>query len=222
MRISSVQIVGIFMLVLFYSCHCDDKTCAGFNKKYLDWLPYPVGDSIRFVNDVNDVIAFKAYNLFATEEKINHCTSVQSYGCKCDGCENIFASNSTETNDTSRKIVDAFGRTIQYFKYMNNEMNIVYPDSNNILLKYTILDQRNSFTISPALKINSGDSLLTSIVLGGKTYTDVIMHQVDTTLILSSNPIYNVYFVWKSYYTKQYGVVGFFDLKTHSLFYRKP
>jgi hypothetical protein len=48
------------------------------------------------------------------------------------------------------------------------------------------------------------------------------VHQVDTTARPFGNPIYNVYFVWKSYYNKEFGVIAFYDLHTGSLFYRKP
>lgn len=96
-------------------------------------------------------------------------------------------------------------------------------DTDPIASKWSMafFDKVNKLIVAPSLKLVNGDSLVTTFTAGSRTYSNVIFHWSDTTLSQTPNPIYNMHFVWTSYYTKGHGIVAFYDLKTRSLFYRQ-
>jgi hypothetical protein len=135
-------------------------------------------------------------------------------GCGCPGCGAAFLDTKAITNDTTRN-----GTNIQGQRFYANELYTriekIYPDSNLVALNYTILYHQNRIFIGPNFGLHDfNDSILPTFTIGGNTYSNVVVHETDTTA--------NYMFVWKSYYSKEFGIVAFFDRKTQSLFYRKP
>jgi hypothetical protein len=91
------------------------------------------------------------------------------------------------------------------------------PDQKLISAHYTLLDLNIFLVLSDSVQSEPNDSLLPILTLGNKTYYNIYVREVDTT--------YNNYTqqesVWKAYYNEQYGIVGFYDRQTQSLFYRE-
>jgi hypothetical protein len=214
----------IFILVLLYAagCKCDDLICPTLTQESLDWLPYQPGETIRYVNNNGAEILFKVERFESGPSLILECGPDGLLGCKCPDCPEPNADAFARTKDTSRKITTAQGQTVMVFDGLYT--HILKPDNkkDSVFLTYHVFDHRNTIAISPSIRLNSKDSLIAAFTVGNTTYANVIVHETDTTAKPYANPIYNVYFVWKSYYNKQYGVIAFHDLKTGSLFYRQP
>ena len=190
------------------------------NSAYLSWFPYAVGDSIVFVDSTGKKIVFTVSNLSKSEDYERSCFRGE-IGCTCPSCDQTAtAYEHGYTTDSSMQIVNTQGMPVRTYNEISVSIDSV--ERGGYDLGYRIFDLSAGFSISPTfnLLINN-DILIDSLTLGNHTYTDVVVHQVDTTATISQNPIFNVYFVWKTYYSKQFGVVGFHDLKTHTLFYRK-
>ena len=89
-------------------------------------------------------------------------------------------------------------------------------------LNYQVLDCPGAFGISttemiPDTHLRPTGRVLDSVTLGGVTYTNVYTEEADTLGTIYVQPSS----VWKTYYNKQYGVLGFEDRQTRSLFYRE-
>jgi hypothetical protein len=221
------RFVKVFALIVFvclyYACKCDNKPCPGLDAQFSAWLPYQQGDIITYANDSGQEIQFTV-NRYEVSAPITEvpCHADSYGGCHCADCPNLSNEVFGETTDTSRRIVNAAGQST---KVLNNTLSIYVRQVDDygkaVHVNYTICDHFNELPIYPSVTPDKGDSLLPSFAAGNHTYSNVITHQVDTTVKRYGNPIYNVYYVWKSYYNKEYGVIAFYDLKTNSFFYRK-
>ena len=222
----------------FVSCKCKDTVCPALDSKYDAWLNVTNGDSIKFKNSNGATIIFKVANKGTTESKIVDCKG-SGLDCNCSVCEYPTGSYYELTRDSSRIQIDSLGRIYRVHDYSTIQVKSEYDRGNKTeassistspyILNYTILDHENSFQISPSLVLKPGDSLLSNYNIGGKNYSNVIVHQTDTSVApypYSYQPqVYYPHFkykfyITKSYFAKDYGVIAFYDNLTQSLFYR--
>jgi hypothetical protein len=217
-----IKVLALIVLPgFYYACKCDALLCPALDAQYSAWLPYQAGDVITYSNGNGQEIQFTVTRYVVSEVKEQHCTPDHFGGCHCADCPEPSSDVHAETSDTSRKIVDAQGRTIKIDNYLNIGIGKPSEKSDSVFLSYSVFDNNNSMPVGPSVIINGKDSLLASFTIGNHTYSNVIKHEVDTLAKPYRNPSYNVYFVWKSYYNKEFGIIAFYDLKTRSLFYRK-
>jgi hypothetical protein len=142
--------------------------------------------------------------------------------CKCPPeCPTPTAYHSAETDDKSRFLAIP-AKPVRNYDIYEVGISKLKDKKDTVISHYRILDHGNYFALEPSLKLYGKDSLLSSYTFGSQTYTDVIFHERDTTAELRPVPIWNLFFVLKSYYSIEHGVLSFFDLKTNSWFYRKP
>jgi len=217
-----IKVLALIVLFGFYcACKCDPILCPALEPRYSAWLPHKAGDVITYSNGNGQEIQFTVSRYGVSEVKELHCGPDGFGGCHCPECPEPSSGLHAETSDTSRKIVDALGQTAKIVRYLNIEIRKPNEKNDSVFLSYSVFDNNNSMPVGPSVIINNKDSLLPSFTIGNHTYLNVITHEVDTLAKPYGNPIYNVYFVWKSYYNKEFGIIAFYDLKTRSLFYRK-
>lgn len=71
----------IVSLSVIFFCGCK-QVCPGFPKELADFFPYRVGNSVCFVNELNDSLLFSVNDLFIPQEH-----SYKKEWCsKCDDC----------------------------------------------------------------------------------------------------------------------------------------
>lgn len=205
----------LFLILLFYGCDCGNITCPGLGSQYDEWLPYKTGDEITYTNNHGEEIRFTVTDYQPSIDRIEECSKNGFGGCYCSDCPIAFIKSRAANTDTSRKKGKIAYNSIS--TYADN----INQNGDSIFLSYTIFDNTNTIMIHPNFEINTNDSLLNTYTFGNKTYNNVIVHERDTTYNPNLSPAFNINYAWKSYYTKEYGVVAFYDLKTRSLFYRK-
>jgi hypothetical protein len=216
------KFLSVITAIFFISgCKCGDETCHALKPEYNDWIPYQVGDIVKFVNDSGYEVDFTVSDRKISESYIIECGRSELGGCYCHDCAIQPSYFYATTSDNTWHVSDSLGNTILTYNSLYTNITQPDPDYDKVKAQYAILDQTNEITIGPAYTVTGDDILLPSLTLGGVTYNNVIVHESDTAII-SPNPAYNVHFVFKSYYNKEYGVFAFYDLKTQSLFYRKP
>jgi hypothetical protein len=222
--IKNLQTICFYVacLVLLSACKsCKDKVidCPGFPSSQLTWLPYALGDTINFVDSVGAQIQFVVdYNEITAYEQKTCRRTFPAPECRCTNTPpNAYVI--ANTNDKSRKVTNALGVDISFYTSLSTSIKVI--DSVQYEVQYSLFDCDNSFKIYPSITVNPKDSLLASYTVGGKTYSDVVLHVVDTSIIKNANPIYNEYFIERCYYAKSKGIIAFQDLKTGSFFYRK-
>ena len=72
----------------------------------------------------------------------------------------------------------------------------------------------DGFSLTDTVELSQNDSLISNLVLGTQSYTDVYAFAHDTL-----NNMYSNNYIWKVYFVKNTGIVGFRDRRTQSLFY---
>jgi hypothetical protein len=205
----------VILSICFYSCDPGNITCPGLEPEFSEWLPYKANDIVIYVDSNGQEIKFVVNKYELSTTKTLDCGPNGLGGSKCPTCPQRYSSVNASSQDTSRQK----GKII--YRNLNSSVGKREGKNDSVYLSYYVFDHSNDLTISPSLIPNSTDSILPTFSAGGRTYSNVIVHQVDTTATPYSNPIYNVYFVWKSYYNKEFGVIAFYDLKTRTFFYRK-
>jgi hypothetical protein len=214
-------ILALALAVSLYACDCGEKDCRGVPPEHNQWLPYELGEKVSFINGNGQQIDFNISQYNLGLPSIIDCGQSRGSGCRCAECPDPISSTSGTTTDLSRSIVTTTGQTVRTFNAISTAITL-RDSSDTAYVSYTVFDHSNKFAIAPGVTLNTRDSLLPSYTVGNVTYPNVIVHEVDTLATPYGNPIYNVYFVWKSWYNKDHGVIAFYDLKTRSLFYRKP
>ncbi len=204
-----IYVLMLLTLVQIFSCKCDNVVCADFNPDYLTWIKDSISDSLTFINSAGSRIKFIVTEKTASKGYVQEVNSNWT-GChslQCFGDANLKAVSDTSRGNNSIDIRLSTSEITQG-GYGDNE--------ESRQLSYSIFDCYNSFIFAPTIKVHEGDYILDSLVLGGNTYRDVIVSEIDTTI--SINLTRNI---WKTYFNNQNGVIGFFDRQTHSLFYRE-
>ncbi len=199
-------------VISLISCNCEEMICEPLNPEFIGWANERVSDSQKFVNASGDRISFivRTKQNSATS---NYCKTDQFGGCLCNPCPPASITYQAQTADTSRAAT--IGAQRRYAISKSGSIQKLSTDSNLVRLHYEILGHNNSIEIGPQLKlINPGDTILPFFAIGGINYSNVIVHKADTSLPLV--------FAATSYYTREFGVIAFYDKKTQSTFYRVP
>jgi hypothetical protein len=211
-------LLGLLSLLFLYSCHCDDLLCPALDTRYAGWINNAQGDTIRFINSAGSRIRFVVIRREISGNKESDCNNVSGYGCKCNDCD---ATGLMEAvSDSSRVVIHPNPNVTTIVKNLNTFIATAYTANGSsytdtsTTLSYSIFDHANTINFNPEVVINPGDTFLPSVVLGSKTHSDVIVHLVDTIQYPNQH-------VWKTYFNKQSGMVGFHDRRTNSLFYRE-
>lgn len=200
-------LIAILMLQI-YSCDCDKKyTCGALSSESIAWLNQNVNDTITFNNSNGNQLKFVVTHKSVSPAYEDQACMHGMIGCQCEyNCEangRFFAYCDTLiTSDNVYSIsIDENG----------NNKSILASTYNVRLLdffgKYYIKRSSNNSSMT--------DSLLPTLQLGNITYSDVHFQTVDTTLSYFKDRT-----VWKIYFTKSLGVIGFKERYFHSTFYR--
>ncbi len=190
-------------VAIFTSCGTHTKDCPTLRD--LSWIVYNNNDTIRFTNanhsEISFVVNIKGQSASYTED----CEKESGNTYYCKPC--YANAGATGNSDSSRN---------QKFQISISTGNTDGGPNEGIY--YVILDGFGSFSINGTSTIVPNQymtgQMYNTLTLGGTTYTDVYAGQQDT---LTSPGV----MVWKSYYNKQYGILGFEDRQTHTLFYRE-
>lgn len=205
----------IMVTSILMSCrNCPDKICPQINTKYNDWLTsnsicnINFGDTVTYQN--KDSLKIQFYKANAGWGLLNgltlggNCTP-QAFSCGCYPCqvrEGGFVYYSIDKKSQ-----------MAYQIRPNIEDNPVYVE-----FSYGIFNYSNKFLIGPQFRlINNEDSIIQNFLFRGSTYTNVFVHQIDTNNVPFNN---DQFYIWKTYFSKEQGIFAFYDLKSHSLFYR--
>lgn len=192
--------------------------CPGFSESHLDWLPYNQGDTIRFTDSVGHQLVFIGREKDVTEFEQRTCrTTFPAPPCECKNSPR--AKSFAITSDTTYKKTNSAGKTLWLFNYLYIDM--YGDDANGFTISHTILDGTSTYHLNPDIQLSGNDSLLTSYSIAGQTFSNVVVHTVDTANNPYVNPSANVNFVYKIYSNKSAGVIAFQDLKTNRFYYRK-
>lgn len=209
---------GLFSLVFLYSCHCDNLLCPALDTRYASWINNSPGDTIRFINSAGSRIRFVVSRREISGNKESECNKISGYGCKCNNCDATGLMESV--SDSSRQIIHPNPNVTSIVRNLNTFISTVYTANGSsymdttTTLSYSLFDHTNTLKFSPDVVINANDTFLPLVVLGNRTHLDVVVHQIDTVQYPNQH-------VWKTYFNKQSGVVGFHDRLTNSLFYRE-
>jgi hypothetical protein len=190
-----------------YSCSCDKKyTCGSLSNESLAWLNQYVNDTIAFKNAIGNQIKFIVTNRTVSPAYEEACF-YNGLGCQCEyNCEangRFYALGDTMINGENSYSISIEESGITRFKSPSNYVVRML----DFFGQYNIKNSSNNSSMT--------DSLLPTLQLGNITYSDVYCQTVDTTLSYFKDRT-----VWKIYFTKSLGVIGFKERYFHSTFYR--
>ncbi len=196
-------IIGFIAFCFLYSCKCHDITCPAFSTSDLAYINFNINDTLKYINSYGNTLQFIVTEK-NTSASYNESCSNDFGGCYCIMCG---------TNGNIKAISDSSRNNINYLK-------ISRSTGKDIGGSYSLAF--NVFNFSGELNPDAPgenygfpkDSLISSIILGSSSYSNVHFQQTDT-ISNNINGIINVY------YTKQFGIIGFYDRQTHSLYYRQ-
>ena len=189
-----------FALVLFAGCkHSQD--CPAFSEVDAAWLVYHDNDTAKFTNGAGSTITFVMGGKQLSSSYTEACGRGEPAGYYCKSC--IAEASVSGTTDSVR------GNGHKRLTISMRQEEGMDDLSIGIYDIHTRL-QYNSATHQP-------EGNTTTVTLGGTTYGDVYFYEQDT---LNANPVFNPV-VSKIYYNRQFGILGFYDRQTHSLFYRE-
>ncbi len=193
---------SVLILGLFFFAGCDrNVTCPGFPDEFLSPINYSINDKLTYRDSAGSQIVFTVNEKFVQPKTEVHHDYYKNIVCDA-------AANFNSTSDSFRNGNNRFGISLSIADARH--------DSSEIIAEYNILGLNNKITVSPSIIIQYGsaDSLVHNLTLGGKNYNNVIVTEYDTTL-------YPGKIIWKMYYEKNSGIIGFEDKQTHSLYYRE-
>jgi hypothetical protein len=212
------KLAYIFGLVLiwslmtqFYSCNCSEiNSCGTLSDEAIKWFNQIKGDTINFVNstgrDFQFVVSESSVSRPYEEEACKRCNC--EFNCRATG--GFSAVSDSAINFTIKKYF------VTVSESWNNKPKAWETNQVSGILQYVFLDFYGEIDIKNPSQVKPGDSLLTSLQLGNHLYSDVYVHTIDT--------LYSGYrdkIIWKCYFTKAMGVIGFREIKSHSLYFRK-
>lgn len=200
----------IFLLsVAAISCNCEKEYhCETLTTESSAWIPQNTQDTIRFKNEFGVEIKY-------TDFYVNQSVPYDASACMRTGLGFCQCDRSCEARSWFKSI------STDFFSGYNLYGIFITETSNNEArqltsqLDYTIFDFANKIDILNPTSLSLGDSLLSTLQLGGQNYDGVYVQTLDTLTSTNQNLV-----VWKAYYTKSHGVIGFRERQTQTLFYR--
>ena len=211
------------LTILFSSCSqksCDDEVqCTPLNDTILTMTPFLEGESITFINKMNEEIIFVVEDTFRTKEWKEPCFyNDEVNDCECYTClpESKYTSY---TSDTTRQIIDN-GKVINLRKLEFSITNPAYDRGTEYNASFHLFNfKRENIQFSP-LTLNANEDFIESIQFGDSTYYNVIVVYADTTQAGNLNDPLNPY-ASKVFFNSDAGIIAFRDLLTGSTFYLK-
>ena len=202
------KIVVVVLIMSMHSCNCDKKyDCGTLSNEAMSWLNQNQNDSIKYVNALGQHI-----NFFVSAKTVSPAYESQACkhgeaGCSCDyRCE----ANGRFYATSDSAINNLFNYSLEIIEASTNKTTTTST------LTYSIFDCSNKIDILNPTQLSSGDSLLTSLQLGGANYSNVYIHTLDTLISYNQTKT-----IWKTYFTKSKGVIGFWVRPTQTLYYRE-
>ncbi|MCW3086074.1 MAG: hypothetical protein JWP12_3440 [Bacteroidetes bacterium] len=191
----------LFAVLLLSACkHSQD--CPGFVGEDASWIAaYHNGDTAKFINAAGSKISFVMSAPSIDPSYTEECGRGEPMGTYCKPCSvdaNIYGSSDTMRGNTKHL-------SMGMHKGEEREPGSMY---------FEVFDITGILSFDYQTHLPQGATVLPTLVLGGTTYQDVYSAETDTTH-------HSNVFVSKIYYNKQYGVLGFYDRTSHSLFYRE-
>lgn len=201
-------ILATFLTIL-NSCCNGTHECPALSAPGRPYLNHHTGDTVRFVNDNGVRLLFGFSDLsLSSPYTAKNCKGPQ-LGCSC-GYDCGSNGDITFQSDSSRN-------NLVRLKYSVNEegQSMSSYEITGVEMRFNLLDfTQQSFSLTDTVRLSQNDSLISNLVLGAQSYTDVYAFAHDTL----SNAYTNAY-IWKVYFVKNIGIVGFRDRRTQSLFY---
>lgn len=200
--------ITIFLLSTFSSCKCD-KTyqCPSLSDDGLSCLNQNTGDTLKFINADGNSFAFIINLKYIKPGYESKACRHGELGCSCDySCESnghLAGNSDSSVNGQS-----------SYYININENSDHSYKTAG--FLWYTVFDFYGKSIDLLNTQMAAGDSLLSAIQLGNHSYTNVFVQSVDTTSNLHHNRR-----MWKAYFTKANGIIGFWDRQSRTLYYRE-
>lgn len=193
----------ISAVVLLSACkHSQD--CPGFTNEDTAWMVYDSGDTVKFVNAAGSRITFAIESQHIDPSYSEECGRGEPMGYYCRPCR--ISAGVTGASDTSRR------------NYKGLSTGLLKEDDHQEEFCVSVFDHYATFPFD--FKTHSITSALSldTLTLGGTLYRNVYVDETDTgsTSAVAANIL-----VWKIYYNKQFGILGFHDRQTNSVFYRQ-
>ena len=211
---------SFFVAIQLISCKCGTIECSGFKTAYQKFIPSFYANELLYTNGIGDTILFKKYASYKTVGSSRNCPgSPLSGGCTPCECAVPRASVHYETNDTLRAVRDLNNVIIFQNSFLNIVCNNQSEFKDSFQLAYRLIDSYHSVQLDTAnYKLNVKDTLLNNFIVGGKSYSNVLLNYNDTNTIFRTNYTEKIY-IWKTYYSNNKGIIAFFDRLTNSIFY---
>jgi hypothetical protein len=203
LNILAALCMGLFL----HSCNCD-KTydCGTLSDNSLSWLNQNENDTIKFTNPSGQHLIFVVTARTVSSPYESQACKHSETGCTCDyRCSangRFYASGDTAINNLNNYSVEIAEET-------DNKNNV------SSVLTFSIFDFSKQIDILNPESLKPGDSLFSSLQLGNINYSNVYAMTFDTTNANQNKVVY------KSYFTKQSGVVGFITRPSQTFFYRE-
>jgi hypothetical protein len=201
-------LIGLTITLHLSSCNCDKKyNCGTLSDDALSWLNQNQNDTIKFVNTIGQHLKFVVISRMVSSPYEAQACKHGGVGCSCDYRCNangrFYALSDSAINNFQNYSVD-----------IEEESDNKYKTSSN--LTFAILGFISKIDINNPTQLNSGDSLLSTLQMGNGTYSNVYAQMIDTLSSYNQNKA-----IWKTYFTKSLGVVGFRDRQSQTLYYRE-
>lgn len=174
----------LLISVLFVLVSCEYE-CPGFDRKYLAWMPYNVGDELIFYNQNSDTIKFNVLRKEVSDE----IKVPRSCGSKC--CDAYASITAKSTYDNYQRDYLRF-RIV--FDYMGNSMH------------YEIyLGKYNKST--GKCSIDNFENHIDTMTINNVFYEEVVVLERDIVKFPEDE-------IWKLIVANNYGIIKFYDKKT--------
>jgi hypothetical protein len=182
MKLLSLILGGLLIIIVMSSCF--KYECDGFPAAEITWIPYTVGDTLRYCNNL-DTLSFKVIDHYLTEPSYFRGL-VMDYECDYTGYYE------TERVDLGYKIRESLS---DHYKYGGLKISFTNSD----FFRFNIW-KKDSYNDSVTVKY------LQDTLLNGITYYDVFFVSKDT---INQTP--KIAWLLKA---KDKGILGFYDFET--------
>ncbi len=205
-----VYFIVCFLITVIHSCKCKDRyDCPSLSTGELALLNYTSADTIKFINAVGQFLIFPFENTSVSQPYSAQACKQADIGCSCDyTCEStgsaLFIGDSTRNGTRSLSYdIKETGRSFGEYS------------ASSLVFTFDVFDFSGKINLIDSLLLFPGDSLASSISLGNHTYSNVHVVAYDTSQVYFQNKK-----IWKVYFTKTDGIIGFWDRQTQTVFYR--